>query len=155
MMRSCYNITVFNVNLAGISSLAFRSTIAEATRVPIPRAQTHLKTTTAPSSPTQAISVEHRRALSVQDLPTQKGPSLVCQVSAGCRSSPGRLEPDDDLIRGFWGGAGAWPGSRRWSRGCRRMRRVKIARGEGSMSSSLATPGSCCAKRVTFEKWMM
>lgn len=27
--------------------------------------------------------------------------------------------------------------------------------GEGSGSSSLATPGSCCAKRVTFEEWMM
>lgn len=73
----------------------------------------------------------------MQDLPTQKGHSLVCQVSAGCRSSPGRLETDDDLI---------------WGRGVAREQALvegvsagvegEKAKGEGpaSGSSSLATP---------------
>lgn len=69
----------------------------------------------------------------MQDLPTQKGHSLVCQVSAGCRSSPGRLETDDDLI---------------WGRGVAREQAlvegvsagVEGERAKESGSSSLATP---------------
>lgn len=105
--------------------------------MPIPeRRDAHkriLKTTTPPSPPPPLHRPSARSIAGAicAGSPNTKGHSLVCQVSAGCRSSPQRLETDDDLIR-KGGGARKQAPVQMWGWG-------GVSAGEGGKGSS--SPG--------------